>query len=98
MHSMNKSSSSFPVCSHLIPGRFHKVKPMPSSRSLDHGGSDSSSTETQNSSTHPSHVSRPPQKIPNHSSRIIIYSGLLPKPSIRTELNETLTGEASLSV
>uniref|UniRef100_A0A803NLT7 DUF4283 domain-containing protein n=1 Tax=Cannabis sativa TaxID=3483 RepID=A0A803NLT7_CANSA len=88
---MNRGSSSFPACSHQLSAHFHTVKPMPSSRSLDHGGSDSSSTETQNSSTHLSHASRPPQQIPNHSSRIIIYSGLLPNPSSRTVLNETLT-------
>ncbi|KAM6580298.1 hypothetical protein CsatA_004072 [Cannabis sativa] len=89
---MNKDSSSSPACSHWFSECFHKVKPMPSSRSLDHGSSDSSSTETQHSSTHPSQASRLPLQIPNYSSRVTINSGPLPFPSNRTVFNEPLRG------
>ncbi|KAM6596551.1 hypothetical protein CsatA_007075 [Cannabis sativa] len=85
-------SSSSPVRSHLSPMIFHRVKPMPSPRSADQGGSNSSSNESQSSSTHSSHSSRTRRTRLNHSSRININSGLLPKSSIRTDINKPLTG------
>ncbi|KAM6577388.1 hypothetical protein CsatB_029225 [Cannabis sativa] len=92
MQSMNMDSSSSPVHSHLSPMIFYRVKPMPSPRSADQGGSNSFSNESQSSSTHPSHSSRTRRTRLNHSSRININSSLLPKSSIRTDINKPLTG------
>uniref|UniRef100_A0A803PZ02 CCHC-type domain-containing protein n=1 Tax=Cannabis sativa TaxID=3483 RepID=A0A803PZ02_CANSA len=88
---MNKVSSPFPVSSHFLTSRFHMVKPLPSSRSHDHGGSDLSSTESQGSSSLPSRVDVISLIQPNHPNRISNNSGHLPILQIRTDINEALT-------
>uniref|UniRef100_A0A803PJL3 Zinc knuckle CX2CX4HX4C domain-containing protein n=1 Tax=Cannabis sativa TaxID=3483 RepID=A0A803PJL3_CANSA len=89
---MNTTLSSSSERSHSAPKLSQPVEPMPSPRSFDQGGSDSSSTETQGSSTRPSRSSRCRQIQPNHPSRIKNNSGQPPQASIRTCINQSLTG------
>uniref|UniRef100_A0A803PA31 Reverse transcriptase n=1 Tax=Cannabis sativa TaxID=3483 RepID=A0A803PA31_CANSA len=89
---MNTTLSSSPKSSHSAPKLSQPVEPMPSPRSFDQGGSDSSSIETQGSSTRPSRSSRCRQIQPNHPSRINNNSGQPPQALIRTCIKQSLTG------